>query len=161
VLIFRNQPYYRAPRGSLIGVSLDCADNPYVVKMLAVRAGYRPPKLPDFGTSLAIESLLQPYCIRLLLHRGCGAERIFRHSDNGRLSEGEISRVNCFAVKAALFLARPDGDNLRFAYQPFLSSLVSHFPKSGSSDTCLNPEATLNRGPCTTTYMGQYRRRDM
>jgi len=28
-----------------------------VVKALAVRTGYRPAKLPDFGTSLAIESL--------------------------------------------------------------------------------------------------------
>src|SRR3981189_3444183 len=44
-------------RGFLIKVSLDGADNLFVVKTLAVRAGYRPPKLPDFGTSLAIESL--------------------------------------------------------------------------------------------------------
>jgi hypothetical protein len=53
---FQDQPHYGAPRGSLIKVSLDCADNLFVVKTVAVWAGYRPPKLPDFGTSLAIES---------------------------------------------------------------------------------------------------------
>lgn len=54
---FRDQPHYGAPRGILIRVSLDSADDLLVVKALAVRAGYRPAKLLDFGTSLPIESL--------------------------------------------------------------------------------------------------------
>src|SRR6266478_4088881 len=54
---FRDQPYHGAPRGILIRVSFDRADNLFVVKTLALRAGYRPAKLPDFGTSLTIESL--------------------------------------------------------------------------------------------------------
>ena len=67
---FQDQPRYGAPRGILIRVSLDCADNLFVVKTLAVTASYRPSKLPDFRTSLAVEPLslsIQPSCIRLLL----------------------------------------------------------------------------------------------
>lgn len=52
------------------------------------------------GLRLSISK--QPCCIRLLLHRSCGTERIFRHSDDGWLSEGEIRRVNCFAATMLL-----------------------------------------------------------
>lgn len=41
----------------LHGPTLDCADDLLVVKTHAVRAAYRPPKLPDLGISLAFESL--------------------------------------------------------------------------------------------------------
>jgi len=37
---FQNQPHYGATRGILIRVSLDCADDLFVVNTLAVRAGY-------------------------------------------------------------------------------------------------------------------------
>ena len=54
---FREQPDDGVPHSSLIPVLLDGADNLFVVKTLALRAGYRSAKLPDFGTSLTIESL--------------------------------------------------------------------------------------------------------
>src|ERR1700724_2501760 len=47
---FQDQPHYGAPRGILIRVSLDCADDLFVGKALAVSAGYRPSKLPDCRT---------------------------------------------------------------------------------------------------------------
>jgi len=99
---FQDQPHYGAPRGSLIKVSLDCADNLFVVKTLAVRAVTDHRNCQTSGPRLRLSLSTQPYCIRFLLHRRCGAKRIFRHSDNGRLSEGEISQVNCFAA-ATLF----------------------------------------------------------
>src|SRR5215472_5496879 len=98
----QDQPHYRAPCGILIRVSLDCADDLLVVKTLAVRAAYRPPKLPDFGTSLAFESLHTT-----MLHvSSCTAvaEQKIQHLTWGR---GEISRVNCFA--AAMFFCRNRG----------------------------------------------------
>src|SRR5215471_16005587 len=92
IIDLQDQRHYRAPCRILIRVSLDGADDLLVVKTLPVRAAYRPPKLPDFGTSLAFESLHTT-----MLHMSPPApllrsRKIYRHPMRVR---GENGGVNC------------------------------------------------------------------
>jgi hypothetical protein len=57
---FREQPDYGATHSRLIRVLFDGADNLLVVKTFAAWIDFGPAKLPDFGTSFAIESLHTP-----------------------------------------------------------------------------------------------------
>ena len=111
---FRNQHHYGATRGILIRVSLDCADNLFVVTRLPSGPVTDHRNCQTSGPRLRLSLSMQPCCIHLLLYRSCGAERIFRHGD-----EDEVSQVNCFAG-ATLFPLRAGQDNFLFcpAFHP-------------------------------------------
>jgi hypothetical protein len=113
---FREQPDYGAPHSSLIRVVFDGTNNLLVVKTFAARIDLGPAKLPDLGTSFAIESLNTP-----MLHLSPPApplqsRRIFRYGGEQQLEGCETSAVNCFAA-AMLVLGRKLflDENFRFA----------------------------------------------
>jgi hypothetical protein len=71
---FREQPDYGAPHSSLIRVLFEGANNLLVVNTFATRIDFGPAKLPDFGTSLAIDSFHTPMSHLSPPARSCGAE---------------------------------------------------------------------------------------
>jgi hypothetical protein len=73
---FRDQPYHGAPRGLLIRVSVDRADNLFVANALSILSSLRPTKLPHLRAMLPSFSLQTPLLHIVLLRRNCIAEEL-------------------------------------------------------------------------------------
>jgi hypothetical protein len=74
------------------------ADDLLVVKTLAVRAGFRPAKLRDIGTSLATVSFQTSVLHHCSPAPPLRSRRIFRHGDEWQGRGVKIGRVTCFAA---------------------------------------------------------------